>query len=168
MRLDEIGKKTSKVLAKPVARTGWDILLKKCPYDENIEEYYEVYFNGKPVGDITNQSDNPDRPNFAVIHYDTDLSWDFIDMLDDAYELVKDTHREYKGGKLKESTALSQQYGGKRAKVLSYSQAVRWLAKDMGLDDPSGIFTISVIYGRDPKEVKRDIQNVLNAMAANR
>ncbi len=78
MRLDEIGKKTSKVLAKPVARTGWDILLKKCPYDENIEEYYEVYFNGKPVGDITNQSDNPDRPNFAVIHYDTDLSWDFI------------------------------------------------------------------------------------------
>ncbi len=81
---------------------------------------------------------------------------------------MKDTHREYKGGKLKESTALSQQYGGKRAKVLSYSQAVRWLAKDMGLDDPSGIFTISVIYGRDPKEVKRDIQNVLNAMAANR
>ncbi len=171
MRLREVAKvKIPNVKMK----SGFDIELKPDPFNDT-EEYYEVTYNGKPIGDIRNKG-GADHPDFEVLHYDTDLGWDMIDTLSDAYEVIKDTHREYKGGKLKESTALSQQYGGKRAKVLSYSQAVRWLAKDYpanylgegtdntGFDKAAN--AIATIYGRDRKEVMRDAQHAYNAMLA--
>jgi hypothetical protein len=67
---------------------------------------------------------------------------------------------------VKEATALSQQYGGKKAKMLSYSQAIRWLARDMGSEDSHGMAIIAAIYGREYKEVKRDVIQADNAMRA--
>jgi len=56
-----------------------------------------VVHRGKEIGDVTQAPDG----TWEVLHYASDLSWDCVDGVCSAIELVCDTHSEYRAEKKK-------------------------------------------------------------------